>query len=722
MKSLLTLLFLLPLLLNAQVSNKKKAFIMMQSATQQTDTVYQWLTENARAFWDMTDGVDKTGNGYDLVGTTGAFTQVPDYKTFYSYDGTTKPMAYCTSGNIPLLPAGHQALLRGSHEFHIVILSGRHFSMQYIFGADETTHVYFAQILNTGKLRFQFRSRASNIAIIDTNDAHFTGEGANSRRAYSQKYIRIRIDYDLNTFGMWINGSKVAVTITGDTNIALWDPNYYNGANPFGIGGANAFNGTSGFQGTYFRNVGFCAVTDLLTDSEADAVTDYLMNRQGTDMKVTSPDNPVFSTKSRLTIGVKMPTPPVGPVDVTISGTYMTTINKTLTVQECTDGYAFSFFANDATHGFEPFDITIAGVGYNSVIIPAYVSEDTEEANTKWTPLITVLDGVTNWRYELPTFTDATAKRLALANDIFRDTGGVYPSGAPYSIQTGVPDGNGILLNNANSATKVRLKFRENDSQGYYWEGQVGWSENVNPSSVLVIDYLGHGEPGHDLMYNAIMDAGYDYANCVMASTTNNPGFTTFFDHNEMLTSGVNQAGYDFRRLFIFDKFRALDYILSQKTYTKIILTGISGGAMMGGLLAALESRIDKSFLFRGISFQSEPYGENDAEGGPLRLYNNLNNLTYGTLDNTIICESLRNHSRLDWMALAASNGECHLINHILDIGRAGYYSDIVESKLKTKAIQLGGVFFNHHFTDPSTAVHGYYSVDDIAYLLAHIP
>lgn len=688
----------------------------------------KFLKENARALWTMEDGIDKTGNGYDLVGDTGVFTggsvQVPNYKTFQSFDGRTTPVAYCTSGNIPLLPAGHATLLQGDHEFHFMTNSSYYFSTQYLFGVSVGVNLYFLNVTNDGKLTFTIRSRVNFTTSVTTVDPHWTGVGSDDRRNIAQKYIRLRIDYTLNTIEMWINGGKVALTSPSDS-VVNWDPTYFSGANPFAIGSANVNNTTSNFQSTFFRNVGFCAVTDLLTSIEADAVTDYVMNRQGTDMKVSSPDNPVFSTKSRITLGVKMSTPPVGTVDVTISGTYITTINKTLTVQECTDGYAFSFFANDATHGFEPFDITVAAVGYNPVIIPAYISEDTKDINSQWTPMLNVLDGVTNWRYELPTFTDATAKRTALANDIFRDTSGGYPSGAPYAILTGQSTVNGITLNNANSSTKVSLEFRENDPDGYYWSSVIGWSQNSTPSTVLVIDHLGHGEPGHDLMYNAIINAGYDYANCALPYTTNNPLITASFltdRHNEILTGGIDRIGYDARRLFIFDKIRGLDYILSQKTYTKIIFTGISGGGQMGILLGALDTRYDKVFSYRGTGAQAQPYGKGDYEQGSLRLFDNLEDDIYGT-PSPRVAESLRNISRLDMMALCGAGGrEFHWLNHLTDdCCWKGYYPDIVKRQIEAKTTALGGSFFQHSFTDPATAHHGYYASDDIAYLLSNI-
>lgn len=247
------------------------------------DPTLQYLIDNARALWTMEDGIDKTGNGWDLVGDTGVFTggsvQVPDYRTHYNFDGKTKPMAYCTTGNIPLLPGGHEALLRESHEFYIEFCSGWFFSDSYVLGVTVGKHIYYLQILNTGKVRFSMRTRDASSMTAETNDAHFPNEGANARRVYSQKLIRIRIDFESNTFGMWINGGKVAVTLSGDS-ISNWQPAYYLGTNPFAFGAANVNNSTANFAATYFRNLGLCTIIDLQTDEKAYEITDLVLNRR----------------------------------------------------------------------------------------------------------------------------------------------------------------------------------------------------------------------------------------------------------------------------------------------------------------------------------------------------------------------------------------------------------------------------------------------------------
>lgn len=246
------------------------------------DPTLQYLIDNARALWTMEDGIDKTGNGWDLVGDTGVFTggsvQTPDYRTHYNFDGTTSPMAYCTTGNIPLLAGGHETLLRGSHEFFIELKSGWFFSDAYILGVTSGKHIYYLQVLNTGKIRFSIRSRDAASSTVETNDAHFSNTGSNERRVYAKKLINIRIDFENDQFGMWINGGKVAVTVTGDA-LSNWQPNYYLGTNPFAFGSANVNNSTANFAATYFRNLGICAVTELLTNDQRYDITNYILSQ-----------------------------------------------------------------------------------------------------------------------------------------------------------------------------------------------------------------------------------------------------------------------------------------------------------------------------------------------------------------------------------------------------------------------------------------------------------
>lgn len=448
-------------------------------------------------------------------------------------------------------------------------------------------------------------------------------------------------------------------------------------------------------------------------------------------MRLIYPKNKaIMSTLSPLNLGVMVDGVPSGDVDIAISGDEMTTINQTITAQQAQDGYCFSLYGDNTLAGRKPFTVTVSASNgiTEEKTFTAYLTQEDEETVTKWTPYLCCIDGYANWRREYPTFTDVSTKRNSLRTDLFGSSS--LPTGAPYATTNPAPSSvNGVTLTHAKNADDYKVDFRMNDPDGYYWESSFGYVQNSDNLGILVIDHLGHGEPGHDTLFTALMDAGYDYANCALASATNNPLITESFPttrHNQILNQGIDRAGFDGRQLFLFDKVRFIDWVLTQKSYSQIILCGVSGGGQMGALWGGVDSRLNKVFACRGTGAQGQPFGGGDFEQGPGTLFDYYNEVggSIGAVASPRVSASLRNHSRLDWYTIKAAEGnEFHLMWHPEDTCCwKKWYNELFGYDIQDYITEQGwsGSFNMFVNTDAGQTTHGYQAAD-ISYIMANI-
>ena len=432
--------------------------------------------------------------------------------------------------------------------------------------------------------------------------------------------------------------------------------------------------------------------------------------------------NPVFTTVNPLLVGVSFAETPGGNVTVNVTGSLIEAVEEELTPTQCVDGYCFKIFANTVNAGRKYVTITFSASGYDDVQIIGWVSENTEEVNRKWTPYLYLMDGYANWRREYPNFDTTTfaAKKQALKDSLFNDVIG-YPIGGPNTITNSITAFNGVTFNTS-SPIRRRLTFVENDIDGYTWTMPSCWVTNEAESDVLVIDFFGHGEVGHQDFYDAMEAEGFDYAAGLMPfiPDTNNPNITgTFGGHNSYLTA-LDREGYDARRLFFFDKIRLLDYILSQKSYSKIVLCGVSGGGYMASQLSAFYDGLTHVFIQRGTNstglFESEPHYE---EGSNRSVdYTNEGNVGPRVL------AKLNQHTRLHWPVMAVANGaEVHHMTHPNDTV-ANYRSwnpEVYGKDLTDYCLNIFGGSFSQFFnTEAGETTHGWQPTD-IEYIIDNI-
>lgn len=438
-------------------------------------------------------------------------------------------------------------------------------------------------------------------------------------------------------------------------------------------------------------------------------------------MKVFYPSyTPIMTLTTPLNIGVSVDGTPSGNVDISITGDYCNTVNQTITAQQAQDGYCFSVFGN-VSNGRIAFTVTVTASGgiSESKQFTAYVSDETiEEPNTKWTAFMSAMDGYANWRREYPSLSNAQIEtvRQQLKDQIYIPAA---PSGAPNTISNNPSSYGGVTLANAKLATSKRVDFVMNDLDGYSWTQECTYITNTDNTNTLFIDFFGHGEAGHQNLYNALMAEGYDYAMANLPSITTNPNVVgvDFWAsrHNAIYLAGIDRVGFNGLLLFVFDKIRLIDYALSQKAYTKIVIAGASGGGHLAGLIAALDTRVQISFNCRGAYSQGTVGAGSEFEYAAERTFNWLNETNCGPRQ----AQNLRDITRFTWWMLACNGTrQHHNMQHILDAG--GYYVDLWRYDLIDYAQSIGCNFNFVRFTNPLTATHGY-QTDDINYIIDNL-
>jgi hypothetical protein len=255
--------------------------IILQNKHRAVDPTEQFLIDNARVFWkfngigEITTQSDLTGNGWDLTPTQSPFDFSGVEYYDYRFADYSRKGVYRAELNGLFLPQPHNTLLRQSHEFHIVV-AGYLFNDIYLAGVANSTTVYALYIDTSGRLVLRCRFSSSGESIVRTVNGIVYGTGSQGRRFYAPMHIRTQVDFENDTFRVWVNGGEFATELVSGVAISSWNPTYYVGGFPFAIGSYNSGNSVVG-QATYYRDVFYCAVTDILNNSDAWDVTKYFM-------------------------------------------------------------------------------------------------------------------------------------------------------------------------------------------------------------------------------------------------------------------------------------------------------------------------------------------------------------------------------------------------------------------------------------------------------------
>jgi len=266
-----------------------------------------------------------------------------------------------------------------------------------------------------------------------------------------------------------------------------------------------------------------------------------------------------------------------------------------------------------------------------------------------------------------------------------------------------------------------KIQYQMNDVDGYTWTSHVFYIRSATPNGKLVINSQGHISDvaaAHEAWMSELLTEGFDvlFVAPPISSADNteaNPSITltSTAGHNQILSTGLDRAGWNATELFFFDKTSAITYLIATYGYTEVYFTGISGGAWNGLVLGALDERIHRAISVRGSmpkSFwdSSFPYEEGDFEqgGGMFTQVNCGPRLWTLYTDLSVI----------DMYLMAASNGRRYkLINHrddtccIRGTSFSSWYAYV-----RNKAYSLGGIFESATDTDASRATHQYSSWD----------
>jgi hypothetical protein len=268
--------------------------------------------------------------------------------------------------------------------------------------------------------------------------------------------------------------------------------------------------------------------------------------------------------------------------------------------------------------------------------------------------------------------------------------------------------------------TLDRWSFVKNDIDGFAWTNVVYYfTTHVTPINKLIIVCQGHisdEQSGISNSINRALSDGYDVLYMAMPitsadNTETNPTITSTSSngHNQMFTGGLDRVGYSPLELFFFEKTSSLSYLESQSIiYDNIYLAGNSGGAWVGVIWGAMDERISKISLNRGVmprSFRWNLINTDYEQGGA--YFND-------DLDGPRLYTFLYNNTFMDFILMCTSNSrmvQAH--THISDTCCfKGNAQNVFTSELISIAASWGGVYGYILDTDPTRSLHAFSSYD----------
>lgn len=327
-----------------------------------------------------------------------------------------------------------------------------------------------------------------------------------------------------------------------------------------------------------------------------------------------------------------------------------------------------------------------------------------------------------------------TTYRTNLISTLFN--GGSLPTISP-TVTTGIT---GVIhicntTNITNDASWDRLTFATTDIDGATWSHKCYLGHtNQTPNNKLLIINNGHASDvasayeslmsqalgyGYDVLYTSMPVVGDNTETSAKVTSTSSTG------HNQMLSNGLDQVGYNPIELFLFDKISAVNYLDS--SYDEIYMTGNSGGGWCTVLCAAVDERIKISIPNRGVALRSMKYRETgiDFEQGGMPSYtwtpSILGSLTCGTRQYT----NFTDITYFDMIALCTTNGrivqrQSHFADDCCFVGSTSFvWADI----MKTLAGTLGGEFHNIIDFNNIRASHRFstYDISNIFHILGDL-
>lgn len=698
----------------------------------------EYLIDNARAFFNfntitsdhlttITQYDDLTGNGYDLINAPSGYSSTSPKAFNYKFANRSGLKSVFVRDTNPLSfeNATTNSLFSTSHEIHVTFLyRGQNFNCP-IFGVNQS-EVYWSRILADMRLELYIK-RATTTTLLRSTDPVF-GQAIQNTDLGNLIYLRYRLNFSAGNeeAKTYINGVEIPMDLISGTAVSSWNSSYsWNNTNSFSFG---AYAQSTNFIGTTAKDYWFykIAVTDLLTQSQANLVGQSFLNDpqdQDDDVQFIADFEKVnFCTISKtFKIGVFCKTTGT----VTIAGGSNITVSPT-TLDFSSNETVPQLVEVVATkrYGFGERSLTFTK-GSNTFVKNIRITESYSGTTRNFGSDYFLTDGYCICKRESDRRTYAEVSS-SMIDFIFK---GDYPSGNPESNSTISTSYSGVTLAHANLSSKTKYLFSEEDLDGWTYTNSVAWIRNSSPNNKLFIDFMGHGEAGHQSLYDDIMDLGYDYGivdmGLIGSNTHNNPNIVSasWLAHNELYTTGVDREAYSGLRLHFFDKIRFLTWVLTQVAYDEIILCGVSGGGYSVGMLIPLITdnnvinKITKVFSVRGFCSQNHPgIGGDYEQGGDFYL----ENTNTGTVDETYsgprVIQFFRDNPSLAIIQAASQVIEFHHMTHEDDqTGGGRRYPEIYEPELSMRGNY--NLFVND---DAAQSTHGYQALD-IQYILDNI-
>lgn len=358
----------------------------------------------------------------------------------------------------------------------------------------------------------------------------------------------------------------------------------------------------------------------------------------------------------------------------------------------------------------ETITLAASGGGYDGITLAQTTWVYDAVTGTYYYPFF----GQPSWRDFYSLTNGVSTTRSNAINFIFNGAG--LPSG--YSTLTVMSTTHTGVMHLINSSALYgfsninRYRVTWTDVDGFTWTHYLYHIFASSPVSKLMIDHVGHETDttqNHALLINTMLAAGIDVLYSSMpvigenVETNTSITSTSVTGHNQMLSGGLDRVGYSPLELFFFDKVIALNYIEATYNYgSNIFACGISGGAWTVTLLAAMDTRVKKTFPVRGILPQKMKSANGDYEQGDSLA-------TSGSRVYTDLYRTIASIS--DFIVLATTGGR--YIKVIADTYDAVVGNCVWRYTLDTYAkiaTQYGGTFESDISLNSGESTHAYYA------------
>lgn len=698
-----------------------------------------YLIANSRSFHDFTklSGAhgatiatveDLSPNNRDLTNAPGGLytTGFPLTPTIFNFrfPDLSQAKTHYPFNNNPLLYSNNttNAIFSTGHEIHISLSARSKNFICYLFGVN-STQVHYAQINADGKISI-FIKRAAATTHLRTVNSIFTQSVANGDLG---NLMSLRFRYKFsggNECKVYLNNAELPTELVSGNSVATWDSGYvWNNIYSFAVGAyAQAVNTIGNSKAHFIHKF---AVTELLSQDDSNNVTHCMLSTpaQGGNTILLGDFRMAIATGNKsyhCSVYLKNS----GTETINVSGTNVNITGAALNFTPANYNVPqLVKIIGDDDYGYKITTINFGTKQKNIVAAQSRLGVAGKDGTDVY-----LTDGWNACRVEANSISipSASALRDAIKATLFK---GNYPAGVPLSSST-VSGYAGVTLTSVHAASITNYTFRELDEAGWQYDNNVTFVRNANPNGKLFVQLFGHGESFHQELYNSVIALGYDWAGACLAfavaNTENNPNLTgspSWVAHDQLYTAGVDTDTFDARRLFLFDKVRFVDHVLTLHSYTDIITAGASGGGWAATMWASFDERINKVFNVRGCNSYNHPESGSDFEQGPSFLTENFGGApAVETIHGPRVTADYRSLGYLKrMMAVCANGADFHHVAHELDPLGGAYYIEIPYDIMQQKASQLnGGSFFVFVNTNPAEATHGF-NTSDRQYILDNL-